>query len=106
MVVGSSPTVGVFAGRVSNMVVVGGWSKMDTLGIEPRAFRMQSGCDTTTPCVRQNMEMFYGKQETFQPTLALNNINLSLSNFLTGNSNSLLGPLRGEKKLHIMLANP
>ena len=25
---------------------------MDTLGIEPRAFRMQSGCDTTTPCAR------------------------------------------------------
>ena len=26
--------------------------KMDTLGIEPRAFRMQSGCDTTTPCAQ------------------------------------------------------
>ena len=24
--------------------------KLDTLGIEPRAFRMRSGCDTTTPC--------------------------------------------------------
>ena len=23
---------------------------MDTLGFEPRAFRMRSGCDTTTPC--------------------------------------------------------
>ena len=23
---------------------------MDTLGIEPRAFFMRSGCDTTTPC--------------------------------------------------------
>ena len=23
---------------------------MDTLGIEPRAFHMRSGCDTTTPC--------------------------------------------------------
>ena len=23
---------------------------VDTLGIEPRAFRMRSGCDTTTPC--------------------------------------------------------
>ena len=32
------------------------WSaayQMDTLGIEPRAFRMRSGCDTTTPCARQ-----------------------------------------------------
>ena len=25
-------------------------SSMDTLGFEPRAFRMRSGCDTTTPC--------------------------------------------------------
>ena len=24
--------------------------EMDTLGFEPRAFRMQSGCDATTPC--------------------------------------------------------
>ena len=24
--------------------------KVDTLGIEPRAFRMRSGCDTTAPC--------------------------------------------------------
>ena len=26
--------------------------KMDTLGIEPRASRMLSGCDTTTPCAQ------------------------------------------------------
>ena len=26
--------------------------EMDTLGIEPKAFRMRSGCDTTTPCAR------------------------------------------------------
>ena len=25
---------------------------LDTLGIEPRASRMLSGCDTTTPCAR------------------------------------------------------
>ena len=25
-------------------------TKMDTQGFEPRAFRMRSGCDTTTPC--------------------------------------------------------
>ena len=25
-------------------------ARMDTLGIEPRASRMLSGCDTTTPC--------------------------------------------------------
>ena len=24
--------------------------KVDTLGFEARAFRMRSGCDTTTPC--------------------------------------------------------
>ena len=34
---------------------------MDTLGIEPRAFRMRSGCDTTTPCAPWI-------HETFQPT--------------------------------------
>ena len=28
-------------------------AEMDTLGIEPRAFRMRSGCDTTTPCALQ-----------------------------------------------------
>ena len=26
--------------------------ELDTLGFEPRAFRMRSGCDTTTPCTR------------------------------------------------------
>ena len=26
--------------------------KLDPLGFEPRAFRMRSGCDTTTPCAR------------------------------------------------------
>ena len=26
--------------------------EMDTLGIEPRASRMLSGCDTTTPCAQ------------------------------------------------------
>ena len=25
-------------------------NRVDTLGIEPRAFRMRTGCDTTTPC--------------------------------------------------------
>ena len=28
------------------------YNKVDTLGFEPRAFRMRSGCDTTTPCAR------------------------------------------------------
>ena len=35
---------------------------MDTLGIEPRALRMRSGCDTTTPCalemMKQNSRVF------------------------------------------------
>ena len=30
-------------------------AKMDTLGIEPRASRMLSGCDTTTPCALADM---------------------------------------------------
>ena len=25
---------------------------MDTLGFKPNAFRMRSGCDTTTPCAQ------------------------------------------------------
>ncbi len=29
-------------------------AKMDTLGIEPRASRMLSGCDTTTPCAHMH----------------------------------------------------
>ena len=28
---------------------------MDTLGIEPRDFRMRSGCDTATPCAHTKM---------------------------------------------------
>ena len=31
--------------------------EMDTLGIEPRAFRMQSGCDTTTPCAQVQVQL-------------------------------------------------
>ena len=31
-----------------------GSQKVDTLGIEPRASRMLSGCDTTTPCARDD----------------------------------------------------
>ena len=29
--------------------------QVDTLGIEPRASRMLSGCDTTTPCAQLSM---------------------------------------------------
>ena len=29
-------------------------TKMDTLGIEPRASRMLSGCDTATPCAHSD----------------------------------------------------
>ena len=36
-----------FRKAVSNK---GGETKVDILGIEPRASRMLSGCDTTTPC--------------------------------------------------------
>ena len=28
---------------------------MDTLGMEPRAFRMRSGCDITTPCAPESL---------------------------------------------------
>ena len=30
---------------------------LDTLGFERRAFRMRSGCDTTTPCAQQNIRL-------------------------------------------------
>ncbi len=33
--------------------------KLDTLGIEPRAFRMRSGCDTTTPCAHLVAQVLY-----------------------------------------------
>ena len=35
---------------VSSACMLGMIIEMDTLGFEPRAFRMRSGCDTTTPC--------------------------------------------------------
>ena len=39
-------------------------SSMDTLGFEPRAFRMRSGCDTTTPCAPKNTKP--PRQQTMQ----------------------------------------
>ena len=36
--------------RYPSMVPHAFAANVDTLGIEPRAFRMRSGCDTTTPC--------------------------------------------------------
>ena len=35
---------------VSSACMLGMIIEMDTLGFEPRAFRMRSGCDATTPC--------------------------------------------------------
>jgi hypothetical protein len=32
---------------------------MDTLGFEPRAFRMRSGCDTTTPCAPLGFQIIH-----------------------------------------------
>ena len=39
-------------GRVANYLENLDLTKVDTLGFEPRAFRMRSGCDTTTPCAQ------------------------------------------------------
>ena len=41
--------------------------QMDTLGIEPRASRMLSGCDTTTPCApgALNRAHFYSEAKLF-----------------------------------------
>ena len=40
----------VFGECFARKLVVWPAKRMDTLGIEPRAFRMRSGCDATTPC--------------------------------------------------------
>ena len=57
VVVGSSPTVGVLQTPGNICAATPQFAarrprKMDTLGFEPRAFRMRSGCDTTTPCAQ------------------------------------------------------
>jgi hypothetical protein len=54
VVVGSSPTVGVLVLPALGLSAGRAGCEMDTLGIEPRAFRMQSGCDTTTPCAQHS----------------------------------------------------
>ena len=46
-------------------------NNLDTLGIEPRASRMLSGCDTTTPCARvldQSFTLIMHKIELFMLT--------------------------------------
>jgi hypothetical protein len=50
VVVGSSPTVGDSLTNQFRMARKP--NAVDALGFEPRAFRMRSGCDTTTPCAR------------------------------------------------------
>ena len=49
------------ARRRRNMDGSRGHKDMDTLGFEPRAFRMRSGCDTTTPCA---LVYFFNSQRT------------------------------------------
>ena len=41
---------------------------MDTLGIEPRASRMLSGCDTTTPCALESSRTYLNVEITRRPT--------------------------------------
>ena len=60
VVVGSSPIVGVLQTAGNSFAARPHFGarrprKMDTLGFEPRAFRMRSGCDTTTPCAPHSM---------------------------------------------------
>ena len=40
---------------------------LDTLGFEPRAFRMRSGCDSTTPCALLEMLPRNGSLEIAVP---------------------------------------
>ena len=42
---------------------------MDTLGIEPRASRMLSGCDTTTPCALNSCELVCDVEHELPPRL-------------------------------------
>ena len=42
---------------------------MDTLGIEPRAFRMRSGCDTTTPCAPVGIQCHFVVSAGQEPVL-------------------------------------
>ena len=54
----STCVAGVMALQLSHLFILrlplrsqlDGLQPLDTLGFEPRAFRMRSGCDTTTPC--------------------------------------------------------
>ena len=44
-------------------------SLMDTLGIEPRASRMLSGCDTTTPCALCRIHLLHMAYEFIPRTI-------------------------------------
>ena len=56
----STCVAGVMALQLSHLFILrlplrsqlDGLQPLDTLGFEPRAFRMRSGCDTTTPCAQ------------------------------------------------------
>ena len=39
---------------------------LDTLGIEPRAYRIVSGCDTTTPCAQTKLDSYPINLNQFQ----------------------------------------
>ena len=46
-------------GFKASLLKTGETQMMDTLGIEPRAFRMRSGCDTATPCAPSSTRFAY-----------------------------------------------
>ena len=52
------------------------FSKLDTLGFEPRAFHMRSGCDTTTPCALE--ESMLAVASTLNIRLAIQTLHMSI----------------------------
>ena len=66
--------------------------KLDTLGIEPRASRMLSGCDTTTPCahVLDIFQILHKAQNILRTELFMSVIKIKDEGIMTNES----GPTR------------
>ena len=60
-----------FASRSRRASFLCGNAIMDTLGSERRAFRMRSGCDTTTPCAPAIKGPLHGHMAVRQPLRAM-----------------------------------
>ena len=70
---------------------------MDTLRIEPRAFRMRSGCDTTTPCTLDRFKQITHTHTQLLPLLR-HRVVLGAVEFRT--TPRCLGPVRAHLFSH------